>query len=326
MTGAKANSNFTLLVDSPAEPAEPRYQTYRRAWLENPASFTLSDFPLHLDVEATNRCNLRCVFCDKTAALEGFGTGDMDFERFAAILDEAGEHGLCGLKLSYRGEPLLHPRLPEMVALAKRRGVLDVYFNTNGMLLTRDKALALMDAGLDRISVSVDGTDAAAFEAMRVGASHARIAANIDRLLELREQRGHRGLRVRVQTVRLPGLDLEAYAAQWRGRCDEVGVVDMKDGEVRATGLARADWACPQLWQRLTIDCTGMVLPCNNDDRQIMPLGRAPERSVLECWRDEGLMRARELHRVGLSYQVAACDGCPWRTAQIRKVDPEDRP
>jgi len=317
----KANANFQALAgSSPHEKGSPRYREYRRAWVENPSGFVLADFPLHLDVEASCRCNLRCVFCDKLPALKGLVQGDMDFGLWRTILDEAERNGLYGLKLSYRGEPLLHPRLPEMVALAKDAGILDVYFNTNGMLLDRETARALIDSGLDRISVSVEGTDPAAFEQARRGADFARIEANIRGLVELRERLGAATPKVRVQTVRLPGLDLESYAAFWRERADEVAVVDYKAGDRRVTGVAEPRFACPQPWQRLTVTWDGLVLPCNNDDTQLLPLGRVPERSIGDCWRDPRLMELRELHRRGLSHRAAPCDGCPWRAAQMAKL------
>jgi len=317
----RANANFQSLTGtSPHQSDSHRYREYRRAWMENPAGFILADFPLHLDVEASCRCNLRCVFCDKLPALKGLVQGDMDFGLWRTIIAEAGRNGLYGLKLSYRGEPLLHPRLPEMVAMAKDAGILDIYFNTNGMLLSQETARALIDAKLDRISVSVEGTDPAAFERARRGADFARIEANIRGLVELRERLGAATPKVRVQTVRLPGLDLEAYAAYWGQRADEVAVVDYKDGGNRVTGVEHAGFACPQPWQRMTITWDGLVLPCNNDDDLVMPLGRIPERSIGQCWSDARLMELRGLHRRGLSHLAGPCDGCPWRTAQIAKL------
>ena len=317
----QANANFQSLAgDSPHQNHSSRYREYRRAWMENPAGFILSDFPLHLDVEASSRCNLRCVFCDKLPSLKGIAQGDMDFGLWKTIIEEAGRNGLYGLKLSYRGEPLLHPRLPEMVAMAKDAGILDIYFNTNGMLLDEEIARALIDAKLDRISISVEGTDPAAFERTRRGASFSRIEANIQGLVGLRERLGAAAPKVRVQTVRLPGLDLEAYAAYWRQRADEVAVVDYKDGGKREPGLEHAGFVCPQPWQRMTITWDGLVLPCNNDDGLVMPLGRVPERSIAHCWSDARLMELRGLHRRGLSHQAAPCNGCPWRTTQIAKL------
>jgi len=316
-----ANANFTSLSGSSTPEAKTlAYKEYRRCWTENPANFLVRDFPMHLDIEITNRCNLRCTFCDKLPLLTKDQKGDMDMRLFTKILDEGEQGNLWGVKLSYRGESLLHPQVAEMVAYAKSKGVLDVYLNSNGMLLSEDMCLKLMDAGLDRISISVEGTDSVAFERERVGAKFSSILRNIERLIELRSKKRYGHPKVRVQTVRLPNLDMDAYVSFWSSRCDEVAAIDYKDVCQRNSDIVRPDWACPQLWQRMTIEWNGTIMPCNNDDFRLLSPGNVLNRSVLSCWHDPIVEEARALHQKGRSNFVAACRGCPWRTTQILKL------
>lgn len=321
MVKATPNANFYSLGGrSVHDVRDAAYQDYRRSWEENPANFRVRDFPLHLDIEITSRCNLRCTFCDKLPLLSKEQLGDMDFELYKKILDECDGGRLWGLKLSYRGESLLHPQVVEMVAYAKARGVLDVYFNTNGMLLTPELSHRLMEAGLDRISVSVEGTDPVAFERERRGAKFGRILKNIDALMALKAKSGCSHPGVRVQTVKFPGLDLEAYRSFWLSHVDEVAAVDYKDSQDRRQDLICRDWACPQLWQRMTIEWSGAIMPCNNDDYRRLCVGNVKDRAIEACWHDPVVQRARELHQSGQSHRLAACNGCPWRTAQIQKI------
>ncbi len=316
---ATANANFTTLgAGSAHDGHDAAYREYRRQWEENPRHFIVRDFPIHLDLEATNRCNLRCTFCDKLPVLTKDQIGDMDFGLFTRIIDEGREGGLCSIKLSYRGEPLLHPRLAEMVAYAKKSGLLDVYFNTNAMLLTETMAEALIDAGLDRISISAEGTDPAAYAAMRRGADFSRLLANVERLRAVRERRGVDHPRIRVQTVRLPEIDLAAYRRFWEPLADEVAALDFMDAAHREA-LVDPTFACPQLWQRMTVEVGGSVNPCNNDDFRRLSPGNARERSIRECWHDPAVALAREAHRQGQSHLLAACRDCVWRAAQIVK-------
>ncbi|MBP7527605.1 MAG: radical SAM protein [Syntrophorhabdaceae bacterium] len=318
---AVGNANFTSLSGSSVpQESTPEYAEYRRCWLNNPAGFILRDFPMHLDIEITNRCNLRCTFCDKLPLLTKDQMGDMEIELFKKIIDEGEKGRLWGVKLSYRGEPLLHPQVAEMVAYAKSKGVLDIYMNTNGMLLSEEMSLKLMDAGLDRISVSVDGTDAVVFERERRGAKYDRILKNVETLMALREERGYPNPKVRVQTVRLPGLDMEDYTRFWSSRCDEVGAVDFKEVIERNIDIVKDDWACPQLWQRMTIEWDGTIMACNNDDFRLLSPGNVRTRTVFSSWQDPLVQEARGRHRAGRSHEVAACKGCPWRTTQILKL------
>ena len=316
------NANFQSLGGSSVtERDHPRYREYRRKWMENPRSFIVEDFPIHLDIEATNRCNLKCTFCDKLPYLRPDQIGDMDLALYKRIIDEGWEHGLCSIKLSYRGETLLHPDVVEMVRYAKKSGVMDIYFNTNGMLLTEKMVYELIDAGIDRISVSVEGTEPTAFEQARRGASFSRILANVDRLVRIRDQEGVTHPKLRIQTVALPSIDLAAYARYWLPHCDEVAAIDYKEAEVlkRNESLEDSGWACPQLWQRMTIEWDGTVIPCNNDDYRCLSPGNANDVSIVEAWGSPKVQTARELHMLGRSHEVPACNGCPWRTTQLLK-------
>lgn len=317
---AKANQNFSSLTSSSVHDIDsPEYIEYRRCWEEYPANFVVRDFPLHLDIESTNRCNLRCTFCDKLPVMRKNQIGDMNFDLYKKIIDEGSEKGLYGVKLSYRGESLLHKKISEMVSYAKNKGIIDVYFNSNGMLLSEDMSLRLLDAGLDRISISIEGTDPISFEKERRGAKFSTIKNNIINLIELRNRKQSSCPKVRIQTVALPGLDLESYKKYWAAYCDEVAAIDYKDASARNVNINDSDWACPQLWQRMTIEWDGTIMPCNNDDLRSLSPGNVNEKSVEDCWHAAVVEKARALHRNGQSHLLASCDGCPWRTTQLLK-------
>lgn len=318
----KPNSNFeSLSGNNHPDNASEEYLAYRRAWQQYPQQFYLREIPLHLDIEASSLCNLRCTFCDKLPLLKKDQLGNLSFETFKSILDQFSpepEKRLWGLKLSYRGEPLINSDISKMVAYAKERGVLDCYFNTNGMLLTENISRELILAHLDRISISIDGTNAAEYEAVRVGAKLDTVLNNIRTLRSLRDEYNVSYPKIRIQTVKLPDLDLAQYVDRWSNEADEVAAVDYKDESYRNTQL-RANWACPQLWQRLTIEWDGTVFGCNNDDIRGLCLGNVKDRSIYDCWHDDKLMAIRRLHMQGMSHESKDCNGCPWRTAQIKK-------
>jgi radical SAM protein with 4Fe4S-binding SPASM domain len=319
MPEIRPNANFYSLTGSSVdENISAAYKEYRRSWIEYPTHFKVRDFPLDLDIESTSRCNLKCTFCDKLPVLGKGRLGDMDMALYKKIIDEGAEHNLWAVKLSYRGEPLLHRNIAEMVRYAKKKGVLDVYFNTNGMLLDALMSERLIDVGLDRISISVEGVDPIAFEKERVGAKFDIIAKNIETLIEIRKKKRVVHPKVRIQTVYSSKCDLEGYKAFWVDRCDEVAAVDYKDGSSRRKGIHH-DWACPQLWQRMTIEWDGTILPCNNDDIRTLSPGNVKERTIYDCWHDARVEAARLAHRDGRSHEIESCDGCPWRTTQIIK-------
>jgi len=328
--GAVANANFHSVTPTSvfdARENDLRFQEYRRMWRENPTTFTVREFPIHLDIESTGVCNLRCPFCATTTATWGpTAPGYMRWELYQRIVDEGVDNALCSVKLSFRGEPMLHQELPRMVEYAKKRGVLDVYFNTNATLLTERAIHAFIDAGLDRISISFEGTTREVYEAARVGAKFTKVVENVRRLRRIRDARGVKHPQIRLQTVLLPELKAEfpSYVAFWKDVADEVAYLDMRrEGPHDDHRGLVADWACPFLWQRMVILWDGTLLPClmhGVSDFRLLALGNVREVSIREMWLSDRASLYRELHRTGQAHRLEACDRCSYRAMELEKL------
>jgi MoaA/NifB/PqqE/SkfB family radical SAM enzyme len=112
-----------------------------------------------LHVEITTRCNLDCAMCQRHVWDEP--AADMTAETFDAVVRGLVEFpGEKTLQLSGFGEPLVHPSLVAFVQLCSDRGVAPEIV-TNGLLLSRDFGMALLEAGLRRLVLSVGCGDAA---------------------------------------------------------------------------------------------------------------------------------------------------------------------
>lgn len=107
-----------------------------------------------LYVEASSRCNLACKMCFRHSWV-GERFGDLDPEVFARVMDEPVLRDTRTVFFGGMGEPLVHPALAEMAALASARGK-KVELVTNGTLLNCEKAKELLNAGVTRIWVSID--------------------------------------------------------------------------------------------------------------------------------------------------------------------------
>ena len=141
---------------------EEEYREYRKLWEELPGMGIVRDYPLLVDLETVSRCNLKCPMCPTVTEefiekrIEPFKKGQMKFELIEKIIKEV-VGKIYSLRLSWIGEPTLHPRLIDAVRLAKQSGIKEVSFLTSGYRLEMDYFLELVDAGVDLITVSIDG-------------------------------------------------------------------------------------------------------------------------------------------------------------------------
>ena len=186
LANLQRNRAFTALcAQAPGQDTETllhtageRFREYRRKWtaqpaqaheerLHGPAMAAAGMTPLCVDIELSAMCDLACPFCYR----QFIATPDrlMDDSLCLSIIDQAAEMGVPSIKFNWRGEPLLHPRLPEFVAYAKDKGIPDTIINTNAVTLTEKKGVALIEAGLDFLIYSFDGGSRQSYEKMRPG-------------------------------------------------------------------------------------------------------------------------------------------------------------
>jgi cyclic pyranopterin phosphate synthase len=138
-----------------------------------------------LRISVTDRCNFRCLYC---MPKEVFGRDHaflpradlLDYEEIARLAGVFISLGVRKVRLT-GGEPLVRRNLERLVAmLAAIPGIDDLTLTTNGSLLA-DKVVALRDAGLQRVTVSLDALDDPTFQRMNdVGFPVARVLGGID--------------------------------------------------------------------------------------------------------------------------------------------------
>jgi cyclic pyranopterin phosphate synthase len=137
-----------------------------------------------LRVSVTDRCNFRCRYC---MPREVFGADFtflpraelLTFEEITRLARIVRSFGVRKIRLT-GGEPLLRHELPELVRMLRRVDGVEIALTTNGSLLA-EQAQALADAGLDRITVSLDSLDDAVFRSMNdAGFPVAKVLEGID--------------------------------------------------------------------------------------------------------------------------------------------------
>lgn len=123
----------------------------------------------------TNRCNYTCPMCPYHG--DGYLNGkffadnselkqDMPYERVVEIVDKVVEYGLKRILLSAPGEALMHPRILDIIAYCKSKG-LYVVLTSNGALMSADKVKLLREAGLDEMDISIDSVTEESYKQVR---------------------------------------------------------------------------------------------------------------------------------------------------------------
>ncbi|MBO4370080.1 MAG: radical SAM protein [Paludibacteraceae bacterium] len=283
--------------------------------------FTPMGKPYAASIEPANYCNLRCPQCptglrqiEKTAQWLSLS----DFERYIeALLPE-----LMWLNLYLQGEPLLNPKLPDMVAYATKRGV-KVSVSTNGTLLTPALCLALKQAGLHELIVGIDGADASTYSTYRVGADFEQVVANTKEAVAC-------GLNVKIQCLLLAGTVTQKQAVRQLTKqigagkpvfkraqfyTDHLMPPDGRDSRYRHTENGtfvpkkRLRQSCWRLFGTAVISTNGDVLACCFDKWHRHCFGNLKHQSFDAIWQGQA-RRSFGQSVFGRRQDIGICNNC----------------
>lgn len=186
-----------------------------------------SEFPLQIDFELNSHCNMKCSFC--VHGVKTVPVRKMSFETFKKTIDEGEKHGLVSIKLNYINEPLLRSDIWDFIQYARSKGVLNIYFATNGTRLTEANSIKLIESGVSKIMVSLDAVSKETFLQMRHSDKFEEIIANIERFLKIRDSMGKRNPLLRVNFVKthLNIHETDRFIEFWKDKADAIGFQDL---------------------------------------------------------------------------------------------------
>lgn len=263
----------------------------------------LSSTPTLLNIEVTSICNLKCPICPNWLT-ESKGIISLEF------LDKLISKNRSLLErqtvwLHFSGEPLLHPRLPEIIEMLKSNNI-KTRLSTNATLLTHDKAYEIMSAGLDYIVFSFDGNSPESYEKIRVGADFSQVMSNILTFLEIKKYNNFE-TKTQIQFIRtnFNNREIKKFVKRWL--TTDIDCINIKSLSSRA---GRVDLSyflpnknssrkinnkpCYYLWDTLIVLWNGMVIPCCQDLLGEGIVGDANINTLEEIWNSPELQRLRK--------------------------------
>ena len=263
--------------------------------------------PEIVQIESTNICNAKCVFCPRDEMQRRQGI--MTVELFRKIVDECADLGITHIRMHNYGEAFMDRKLVDKVRYAKQKGIPQVGMNSNGSLINEAAARGMIEAGLDAINISVDASGKEVFESTRVGLKYDKVIANIERLLALREQAGRRRPKLILSFVRQNNSEDEhAFIEHWRTKADKIHITDLHNWAGTLNQKSDVNYPCYRPWLTFTALWDGRVSLCCADFDGSTILGDLRTHTISEIW-NSGTYRA--LRREHLeSGGPAICRSC----------------
>jgi radical SAM protein with 4Fe4S-binding SPASM domain len=146
--------------------------------------------PLELLLDATNRCNIRCVMCHFAYESAWQVPTEQWTPEFVARVEREVLPHVHHAQLSLGTEPLMWKGFPLLLEACKRAGVPVINMYTNGLLLTEELAELIVATPMSRVQLSLEGASKESYEAVRVGGSFERFLRGVELLTAARARAG----------------------------------------------------------------------------------------------------------------------------------------
>ena len=305
---------------------EPRIYHQNRKELQNVIPL---ETPYVIFVDPSDACNFKCKFCptsDRTLMKKvGRPMRTMKFDLFKKIANDICEfpNKIKVLRLYKDGEPLINKRFPDMIKYAKDMDCAErVDTTTNASLLTPSKGKELIEAGLDRINISIEGVNNEQYKNFSdVNLEFERVVENVKTFYENRKQCE---MLVKINGDTLSEEDKKKFLEIFGDYTDKIyiehimscwpnfelnGVDANQDFGIYGQEIKEVD-ACPYVFYSFAINSDGIVSLCFLDWSKKLIIGNVNEISVKEVWESKQLKNYQKMFLEGKRKKHPICGNC----------------
>ncbi|MDH4474562.1 MAG: radical SAM/SPASM domain-containing protein [Fluviicola sp.] len=143
--------------------------------------------PFAVSIEPTTACNLGCPACPSGLKAFTRPTGKLDLEQHEQWLEQLKKHTFY-INYYFQGEPFLHPQFLDLIRAAKKHRIYTAT-STNAHFIDAKKALEIVDSGLDRLIISIDGLTQETYSSYRVHGQLDKVIAASKHLVAAKRER-----------------------------------------------------------------------------------------------------------------------------------------
>jgi MoaA/NifB/PqqE/SkfB family radical SAM enzyme len=281
-------------------------------------------YPIALNIEATNYCNLNCIMCPRDKMKRKIGM--MECGLFKKIINESRDY-VDFVWLHLFGESLFHKDIFKMIAFAVKADI-KVGLSTNATLLSKKNICDLLKSNLNILIISLDNPSKTTYQKVRKGGDYEQVEKNVIFFLNQLKNVENKPI-VILQMIDLDICPIKEQIAfknkyteysnkysniyikikdfcNWGGQDDAINQLsNERDFKIPVSNLK-----CFEPWRALTIYCDGTVVPCCFDFDGSYILGDVKHDTIKSIWNGVKIQELRKSFQIGKS-RINLCEFCP---------------
>ncbi len=270
---------------------------------------------LYMNLEPTNCCNYACIMCHhkNMKRKQGF----IDFDLFKHMINEMKINNIKTMSLGAYGEPLLHPKIIDILEYALDNDI-DISFFSNASLLTKETSKKLLKLPIKKYTFSFEGNTKKTYEKVMYKGNFENAIKNIEEFLRLKEEYKNNAF-VIIYSLAMPETDkeLDGIIERWKNKVDAVAISNTVDYAGKVKHGTYMKWKtekerppCPDLWTGMTFLWNGDVTTCCVDFEGELVIGNIKEQSLKDIFLGEKMNELRKSHLKKEFHKIPVCDKC----------------
>jgi radical SAM protein with 4Fe4S-binding SPASM domain len=287
--------------------------------------------PISISIEPTTSCNLRCPQCPSGLREFTRPTGMLQNDILSKVIDEL-HPTLTYITFYFQGEPYLNKNFLDYVRYASDRNIYTAT-STNAHYLDEETARKTVESGLDRLIISIDGTDQEAYSKYRVGGNLEKVMSGTKNLVHWKRQMKSSTPHIIWQFIVFRHNEHQIEDVKRMGKelgVDEVAIktaqiydyengnelipLNEKYSRYSAAGLSyriknKLLNHCWRMWQGCVITWDGKVVPCCFDKDASYGLGMLSQVTFKSIWKGVAYQHFRGLIQKSRK-EVDICANC----------------
>ncbi len=264
----------------------------------------LPDFPIMVNIEPTPNCNLACFMCYQKH--HNSGREEMPLDLLQKIMAECKRERLYSLGVCMGGELSTYSYLSEYLKMIAKAKILDVFFDTNGVWITKDDLQFIVEHRFSRALFSVDAASRKTYRDVRGPDCLEDVENSINQLIEIKK--AHRAelpiIRLSFVVTKRNHHEVNSFIDKWQDKVDYIDFQRKFDfswiGKPKEDlpPLGRFDDVfCSYPFYSLNIWATGEVTPCCTFPALYDPemiVGNVRYESIRKIWHGKKFREIRE--------------------------------
>jgi radical SAM protein with 4Fe4S-binding SPASM domain len=286
--------------------------------------------PFVIFIDPSSACNFKCTYCP-TGHLDLIKDtqryqGVLKLELYKKIVDDFKDFkkNIKVLRLYKDGEPFLNKNLAEMIAYAKGSKKVDyIDTTTNAALMTKERLKPVLDAGIDKINISIDGMNNETYESFtKTKIDFLQIVKNVRWLYE---NKGDTEVVVKIPADIINEKEKKDFFEVFGDYSDRIFVenfapcwpefdVEKHTGVKITKGIYQQEITdtniCPYIFYSFSVNADGLVSSCFLDWKRKLIIGDVRLESMKEIWNSKKMNQLRIMHLDGKRKKIDSCGSC----------------